>query len=488
MRETITLIVIILILTGTALSQNFLSQSFYDNFERYEETSLTNKRFKHADLLPLIQKLKKNPLFNVEIAGESLEGRAIYLISVGKGKTKVLAWSQMHGDESTATMALFDIFNFLEANDEFNDFRKSLLNEITLYFIPMLNPDGAERFKRRNMLQIDLNRDALRLQFPEARTLKAIRDSLKPEFGFNLHDQSTRYTAGKSYKTATLSFLAPAYNYEKTVNDVRANTMKLIVNLYDELSKFIPGHIGRYTDDFEPRAFGDNFVKWGTSSVLIESGGWKDDTEKQFIRKLNFVALLTAFQSIAGQYYADVPLENYNRIPENDKVLFNLLFRNLSIDYHGNKYLIDVGINREEKSLEDGEKIYYNSTIEDIGDLSVFYGEEEYDCEGMEVLPGKIYPEIFSSIDSLENIDFLALYREGYTSIRLIGEKLKEKFTPFPINIVQNQDKALHPIEVEKDANFVIKEKEKVRFAVINGFVFDLITKKKSVHNAVIFK
>ena len=51
------------------------------------------------------------------------------------------------------------------------------------------------------------------------------------------------------------------------------------------LSDFIPGHIGRYSDDYEPRAFGDNFQTWGTSTILIETGGWKGDPEKQFLRK-----------------------------------------------------------------------------------------------------------------------------------------------------------------------------------------------------------
>ena len=49
----------------------------------------------------------------------------------------------------------------------------------------MLNPDGAERFQRRNAQSIDINRDALRLQTPEGRTLKAVRDRFQPRIGFN---------------------------------------------------------------------------------------------------------------------------------------------------------------------------------------------------------------------------------------------------------------------------------------------------------------
>ena len=38
---------------------------------------------------------------------------------------------------------------------------KRILSALTLYVVPMLNPDGAERYQRRNAQNIDLNRDAL---------------------------------------------------------------------------------------------------------------------------------------------------------------------------------------------------------------------------------------------------------------------------------------------------------------------------------------
>ena len=61
------------------------------------------------------------------------------MISVGQGDIDVLLWSQMHGDESTATAAIFDIFNYLKTD-------QTLLKNLKVHFIPMLNPDGAEVF------------------------------------------------------------------------------------------------------------------------------------------------------------------------------------------------------------------------------------------------------------------------------------------------------------------------------------------------------
>jgi len=481
-------IILILIINGAALAQNFLSQAFYNSYENYKDDLIKERRFGYQNLVKLIENLKSSPIFEVEIAGKSLNDRNIYLVKIGSGDIKVLAWSQMHGDEATATMALFDIFNFLKSDDDFNNFRKNLLKKVTLYFIPMLNPDGAEKFTRRNALNIDLNRDALRLQFPESQTLKKVRDLIKPDFGFNLHDQNTRYTAGNSFKTATLSFLAPAYNYQKDINSVRTNTMKLIVNLYDQLSEFIPGHIGRYSDDFEPRAFGDNFVKWGTSSVLIESGGWKNDEEKQFIRKLNFTALLTGFQSIADKIYEDADIEDYKKIPENEKFLFNLLFRNLQINYANKEYIVDIGINREEENLNGSNNFYIKSSIEDFGDLTTFYGNEEYDCTDMTIIEGKIFDKVFSSMNEIEQLDFKKLYEQGFTSVKLNTQKPDEKFTLLPINIIYDNADFETEIAPENPANFIIKKHGKVKYAIINGFVYDYETEKSNIKNALIFK
>jgi hypothetical protein len=104
-------------------SQNFLTQSFYENYHKYKEKAITVKRIRHSEIIPLIDKLQSNEIFTVKKLGYSLQGRSINMISIGRGETHVLLWSQMHGDESTATMALFDIFNFFSSDDDFNSIR-----------------------------------------------------------------------------------------------------------------------------------------------------------------------------------------------------------------------------------------------------------------------------------------------------------------------------------------------------------------------------
>ncbi|MBK8944970.1 MAG: peptidase M14 [Ignavibacteriae bacterium] len=480
-------IFLILLLTflffNSIMAQTDFSQIIYENYSKYKSAEFNKKNFTHSQLKSQIEKIKLNKNFKVDIAGKSIEEKEIYLLSIGKGKTTVLIWSQMHGDESTATMALFDIFNFFSSNDELKNFRKEILDSLKIYFIPMLNPDGAEKYQRRNALDIDLNRDALRLQFPESQILKSVRDSLNPKFAFNLHDQSTRYTSGKSYKSATISFLAPAFNYEKEINEVRSNTMKLIVRMFESLNKYIPGHIAKYNDDFEPRAFGDNFIKWGTGSVLIESGGWKNDTEKQFVRKLNFTAILSGLNSIAKKTYKNAEIEKYHSIPFNDKLLFDVLLKNLTIIKNGKNYLVDVGINNEEQ-ISNNTNSYFVSKIEDWGDLSIFYGYEEFDLSGCEIKESQIFTEIDSDFTKL-NFDELIKKGIGFIKVKYIPKNFD--FSEIPLNILINENNIDLEPGYQKSANFTIWKNGKLIFNVINGFIYNLESGIKTYGNGIIF-
>ncbi len=279
-------------------------------------------------------------------------------------------WSQMHGDEPTATMGVLDMLSYI-GKHQTAPHVKSILSETTLLIIPMLNPDGAERFQRRSVHGIDINRDALQLQTKEARILKETRDRYNPEFGFNLHDQEPRYTVGLTGKVATIALLAPTVDHAKSENAVRARAKKIAASLAGIFSKFIEGHISRYDDSFEPRAFGDNIQKWGTSTVLIESGGAKDDPEKMSIRKLNCVALLGICYSIAAGEFENADVSVYERLPENTRNLYDTIIKRLTLTFDKGiaPVVADIGINSGESAGADGV-VRQKHTVVDIGDLS----------------------------------------------------------------------------------------------------------------------
>jgi hypothetical protein len=454
------------------------ANNLYNVYEGYREPALNCRRINHGNILPLIKKLRHNSKFVVHKLGESVEKRELFLIKLGTGKTKIFLWSQMHGDEATATMALFDLFNFFSANDFLNEIREKILRETTLYFLPMVNPDGAEVFQRRNILEIDLNRDANRLVSPEADILMNTFDSLNADFGFNLHDQNTRYSVGRNYKQATISFLAPAFNDKKEMNEKRERAVKLIGMMAGVLQQFIPGHIAKYSDDYEPRAFGDTFQKKGTSTILIESGGWKDDDEKQFIRKINFIGMLTAFLSIAGKTYLEIPADNYEAIPMNDNHLFDLLLKNITVEKKGVNFPLDIAININEQKLDSEKKFKTLGTIEDIGDLSGFHGIEEMDCTGLTLMDGKVYPKKIETNDELAAIDFQKLTEEMILFLPIEKELINPNRQTAsqrkaPICYVETTDFHFHLKIGERPAFYLFKN-DIPKYVVLDGSVIRL--------------
>ncbi|MCL7714470.1 M14 family zinc carboxypeptidase [Stenotrophomonas mori] len=319
--------------------------------------------------------------FTVEQIAQSAEGRPLRHVRWGEGPTRVLLWSQMHGDESTATMALADLFRFLGENPR-HPLVQQLHRETTLHVVPILNPDGAARFQRRNAQGIDINRDAAALASPEARALKALRDRLQPPFGFNLHDQRPGYRAGASDKGAAMALLAPPFNEDNDVNEVRGRAYGVAALIRAAMEPRIGGHIAKWDDQFNPRAFGDLMTRWGTSTVLIESGGIEGDPEKQRLRQLNFLALLVGLQSIADGSHAQAPRALYADLPENGKVWPDLLVRGATLANPGTATArADVLVNFKHALAERGGR------ISDIGDLGAVRARRVIDAQGLYLVP-----------------------------------------------------------------------------------------------------
>lgn len=450
-----------------------LSKRLYDSYADYQEPALTHRRFKHDDIEGLLKQLPSS--MQLQEVGRSVENRSIYRLSWGRGPTDVLLWSQMHGDEPTATAALFDIFGWLQGEgDGFDSLRQQLAAELTLVFLPMLNPDGADRFQRRNAWGIDLNRDALRLSAPESRILKQERDRLDADWGFNLHDQSRYYSAGyPSDQVATLSFLAPAYNFEKEVNAGRLRAMQAIALMDYALQPFIPGQIARYNDDFEPRAFGDNIQKWGTSTILIESGGHPNDREKQQIRRLNFVALLTAFAAIADGSFAQFTEADYDKIPFNESnVFYDLLVRNASVKDDTATYLLDIGYRSNEIDFAGNRRFYFRSAINDLGDLSTFRGYEEIDTRGLRLQVGKRYPEPVTAA-ALRQLDARRLHEQGFTAVEVSDWSPQLAAEYRDLHLLQSGQRLDRNILPGLNPDLLFFEGDSLKYRVINGQLID---------------
>jgi hypothetical protein len=368
-------------------------QSVFNNYENFREPAISDRFFKHLVVEELLNKLPSD--FRVETKGYSEEGRSINLVTWGQGEQKVFLWSQMHGNEATGTMALFDLTNFL-SNDAYQEITAAVKENCTLYLLPMVNPDGAQRFIRRNAKQIDINRDFRDTITPEARLLRSLREEISPDFGFNLHDQDTLWSVEGSQKSATLSYLAPSYDQSQSINETRTRAMQIIAEVFEVINAILPGRTGLFPDAFESRAFGDNFQLAGTSTILLEAGGYKEDHEKQEVRKYFFLSILTGLMSIANGFFQRKSIIDYQSIPNNDKQIFHVILHDIAV----NGLKTSIGLNYVEVYFSETNssiKYYY---VTDIGDLHDSNAYKKYSGSLLNI-------NEFLKVDSLANFKLL---------------------------------------------------------------------------------
>ena len=347
---------------------------------------------RHADVEAWLRDVRAAApgTFAIEEIGRSIEGRSINHLWFGRGPTHVLLWSQMHGDEPTATAALADVVEQFRRHAAEPAFAR-MLDALTIHIVPMLNPDGAERFQRRNAQGIDINRDALRLQTPEGRALKALRDRVNPAVGFNLHNQGWRTSAGATGQPAAISLLSVAFDEARTENPGRLLTKQVCAIIRDALEPLAPGRIARYDDEFEVRAFGDNVTKWGTSVVLIETGPWPAAEPDPYLIRLNFVAILTALDGLATGRASQADKARYETLPINETSLFYLLVRNATVVPGTGvaPFTADIGVvaSRTVRTADGRREQRLSARIEDLGDLHNQAALESIDASGLLVAP-----------------------------------------------------------------------------------------------------
>jgi len=353
--------------------------------DRYRVEGLDERRFTHEEYWSVVDPFLQSDRLEVTRLGASIEGRAIQAVTAGSGPTTVLLWSQMHGDESAATMALADLIHWFAEAPEADAVRRELAARLTIVMIPMLNPDGAERFIRENAAGIDVNRDARRTATPEGRILKGVRDSIAADFGFNLHDQGT-HTAGDDGPLVAIALLAPAADEERSWGPTRQRARSVAAAIASTLEPALGDRIARYDDAFSARAFGDNMQAWGTSTVLIESGILPGDPEKQELRRLNVVGLLAAFQTIAGGQYDSGDTGAYDRLPTNRYVEYPLLVLGGSlVQPDAAPIRADIAIRFDDTAARTGPR------YGEIGDLAEAIALDTLDATGLflHVEPGE---------------------------------------------------------------------------------------------------
>ena len=359
----------------------------YENiFDQYKETSVKGRYIALLHIEPILLRLQKEG--KVSVLGESVFGKPIYVYQNGSGKTRVMMWSQMHGNESTTTKAVLDFFNFLDSEKG-----EELKQKFTFCIIPMLNPDGAEVWTRNNANDVDLNRDSQNLSQPESQILRKCIEEFKPDLCFNLHDQRTIFGVEGTKNPATVSFLAPSYNEEKEVNRTRKKAMEIIAFMNEELQKYIPNQIGRFDDGFNINCIGDTVQNLGISTVLIEAGHYPDDYQREETRKYVFIALLFGLYNFSRESNFETKYLEYFNIPNNLVFFFDFLYKNVKFNYDNKQIITNFAVQFSER-IED-KQIMFEAYIKETGELQGFVGHFEFNAKEQEYFDDFLnYPQI----------------------------------------------------------------------------------------------
>ncbi|WP_370900950.1 M14 family zinc carboxypeptidase [Chryseobacterium gossypii] len=362
----------------------------------FEQFYVPNPDFPNRYIFPekLFFYLQENLSDYIREIGRSYLGKPIYQLPIGKGKIKVLAWSQMHGNESNATLAMLDL---LESLNQAPEIREELFSRIRLDFIFMLNPDGSERWTRLNAEEIDLNRDFHNEASTEIGILKKAAASENYDYALNLHEQRTIFTTDGIHP-ATLSFLAPSENIERTVTHNRKKCMAVIASIYNHLKELIPNQIGRYTDEFYPTSTGDNFIKNGMPTILFEGGHFVDDYTRKSTRKYYTVALYYALTAMAELNSDITGWETYFDIPENAETHYDIIYRNVKLNTD-HECILDIAVQYREIKEDGKDEISFIPFVMEVGDVKKRKGWKEIDCTGKKFISATKYPKLDAIAD-----------------------------------------------------------------------------------------
>ena len=203
-------LVSLFLFTGMAHAQENKLKSRAE-LTNYEETS------RYEDVLRFFGELqKRSPLVRMETFGNSVEGRVLPLVilsdppisqprdSRASGKPVVFVFANIHAGEVEGKEAMQHIARRIVLGD-----MRTLLDRLIILIAPIYNADGNEKINvmnrtaqngplggvgvRENSKGLDLNRDYMKLESPEAQSLVRLFNRWDPHLTVDLHTTNGSY-------------------------------------------------------------------------------------------------------------------------------------------------------------------------------------------------------------------------------------------------------------------------------------------------------
>ena len=237
----------------------------------------------HAAVLDYCQRLDRSPRIRQFTFGTSGEGRPLPALAVApadiatpeeaaaRGVPVVVAFANIHAGEVDGKEALLALARDYAAAPPGSPLAEQL-QSVTLVLIPDLNADGNERFghnrrtqngpelvgERANAQGLDLNRDFVKLESPEARALVKLLNAWQPVAVIDCH------TTNGSYHRYTLTYDAARHPA------AGAGLVAAGESLLAAVQTRIKAATG--FDTFPYGDFADNHAKWVSYPALPRYG------------------------------------------------------------------------------------------------------------------------------------------------------------------------------------------------------------------------
>jgi len=148
--------------------------SILDNMELQYKIRPINRHQKKSDNYPTVDQINKTlqtfekdypDLCQLYDIGKSYEGRSLYFIKISdhvsyeEDEPEVKYISSMHGDEPVGAILCLNLIRYLLQNYNKIDSVSKFVDNLEIWIMPLMNPDGYVHQKRFNMQGIDLNRN-----------------------------------------------------------------------------------------------------------------------------------------------------------------------------------------------------------------------------------------------------------------------------------------------------------------------------------------
>jgi hypothetical protein len=193
--------------------------------------------------------------------------------------------------------------------------------------------------------------------------------------------------------------------------------------------------------------------------------------------------ILNALHQIATKGYEQYTTEQYFAIPDNGFQLMDLIINEMQVKVNDKWFPLDIAIRRRES--ENAAGYFMSGSVEDLGDMQIFYGFETLDATGLQYTEGKVYPTAFESADKISEAEAMDLLRQGFMAVKVKNGEARQVHG-LPILVLKTSEKISGGWTTGSVPNFFLAKEGVLKYALVNGYLIDLENpKKQEIRNRI---